>query len=182
MQTQITEQIRKGIGFGSKIVSAINLQKATGFAWLAAAAGVLIEVVYYKFVCVHCAAEGTIGLITLYFGFPIGAIGFVIILQRKVGWVPALLGMVGLTGILYFMGVYPDGADGWIGALFVGMAHLFLPLPGRLAAVLWIIVGILGFPEFRANSWGWINAFSVFGMATAYSGAYLFWGLKMNGP
>ncbi len=181
MMEQTTEQAAKGTGFGRKMVATLNVGNVTGVAWLAAAVGVLIEVVYHEFVCVVCAGEATIGLIPLYLGFPIGAIGFVILLRRKAGWIPAFLGAAGLVGVLYFMFSYPDGATGWIGALFVGMAHLFLPLPVRFAAVLWIVTGVLGFPEFGSPTWGWISAFSVFGAATAYSGAFAIWGSWGNG-
>ncbi len=75
-----------------------------------------------------------------------------LVFRRVVGWLPALLAAVGLAGILFFMFSYPYGAEGWIGAILIGIAHVFLPLSGRFASVLWVSVGILGFPEFGEPS------------------------------
>jgi hypothetical protein len=154
------------------------LHWVTGLAWLAAAGGVLIDVYYHEIYCVSCRGEGSIGLIPLYFGVPLGAIAFVLLLWRDVGRMPALLAALGAAGILYFMGTYPWGADGWIGAILIGVAHLFLPLSGRFAAILWTIAGALGFPEFGEPTWGLISAFTVFGAALALSGAFVLWGWR----
>ena len=173
MQKQIYDQTPGGKVNSGKGSGGSLLQKATGLAWLAAALGVAIEIFYHEFYCTSCRGDGTIGLIPLYIGFPIGAIGFVWILRRMVGWIPTLLAAIGLAGILYFMGSYPNGAEGWIGAVLVGIAHLYLPFPGRYASVLWIVAGVLGFPGFGAHSWGLISAFSIFGAATAASGIFM---------
>ena len=162
---------------GNKGQIGVVLRRITGWSLLAAAAGTF----YDAFMCDGCA-QGSIGLIPLYLGFPIGAVGLVLIFWRVVGWVPALLAASGLAGILFFMFSYPNGAEGWIGAILLGIAHLFLPLSGRLASVLWVAVGILGFPEFGARSWGPIAAFTVFGAATAASGAFVLLGLKSAAP
>jgi hypothetical protein len=158
-------------------VVGVALRRITGWALLAAAAGTLFD----AFACDGCA-DGSVGLIPLYLGFPIGSVGLVIIFRKVAGWVPALLAAVGLAGILFFMFSYPNGAEGWIGAILIGIAHLFLPLPGRFASVLWVAVGILGFPEFGEPSWGPISAFTVFGAATAASGAFVLWGLPSPDP
>ena len=153
------------------------LKVFTGCAWLIAAAGVFVELYYHEFYCTYCQGDGTIGLLPLYLGFPLGGIGFVLVLRRAAGWSPALLAAAGLVGIVYFMASYPAGAAGWLGGILVGMAHLFLSLPGRFIAVLWIGVAILGHPQFGQPAWGLINAFNVFGVATALSGAFILWGL-----
>jgi hypothetical protein len=158
-------------------VTGVLLRRITGWALLAAAAGIFFDAI----TCDGCA-EGSIGLIPLYIGFPIGAVGLVLVMRRVAGWVPAVLAAAGLAGILFFMFSYPNGAIGWIGGIFVGIAHLFLPLSGRLSSVLWVAVGILGFPEFGARSWGPIAAFTMFGAATAASGAFVLWGLRSEGP
>lgn len=152
----------------AKWVSNSILRNVTGWALLAAAAGTFYDEAF----CGGCS-EGSIGLIPLYLGFPIGAIGLIWIFRRSEGWLPALIVGTGLAGILYFMFAYPSGADGWIGGVLIGVGHLFLPLPGRFSAVLWVATAVLGFPEFRAASWGVIDAFTMFGAATAYSGAFI---------
>lgn len=152
------------------------LRMITGWALLAAAAGTIFD----AYACDGCST-GSIGLIPLYLGFPIGSVGLVIIFKKVAGWIPALLIALGLSGILYFMFAYPNGVEGWIGAIFIGIAHLFLPLSGRFASLFWVSVGILGFPDFPAfgvRSWGLINVFMLFGAATAVSGIFIVWGLK----
>jgi hypothetical protein len=155
---------------------SLLLRRITGWAWLAAAAGTF----YDAFACDGCAG-GSIGLIPLYVGFPIGAIGFVLFMWRAVGRVPAALTAAGLAGILFFMFSYPNGAEGWITAILIAIAHLFLPLAGRFATVLWVATAILGFPEFGAPQWGPITAFTMFGAATAASGAFVLWGVLPAG-
>ena len=88
---------------------------------------------------------------------------------------------IGLIGILYFMFAYSNGVYGWIGGFFLGIASLFLPLPYRFAALAWVAVSLLGLPEFSARTWGFINAFSMFGIGTAISGVYILWGSHGNG-
>lgn len=104
------------------------------------------------------------------------------VIRRALGWVPALLAASGLVGILFFMFTYPNGAEGWIGAILVGMACLFFPLTGRFIAVLWVATGLLGFPQFGQHSWGVISAYTLLGAATGSSGAYVLWGLKPATP
>jgi hypothetical protein len=180
VEEQMTQSILDRLEKGTKRDGELILRRVTGLAWLAAALGVLIELFYHEFFCVACNGDGSIGLIPLYLGFPIGAVGFVLVLRRTAGWIATLLAAAGLASILYFMFSYPNGAAGWIGAVFIGIAHLFLPLSGRFAAVLWTITGILGFPEFGEPKWGLISAFTVFGAATAISGAFVLWGLSPN--
>ena len=155
-----------------KLVSPI-LQRMTGWALLAASVGI-----FYDAYASSGGAQGSIGLIPLYLGFPIGSIGLVILIRQVAGWTPAILAAIGLAPFLYFMGSYPNGAEGWIGLVLFGFAHLFLPLTGRLASLLWIAAGILGFPEFGQGSWGLISAFTVFGAACAASGAFVLWGFR----
>jgi len=147
------------------------LRNVTGWAFLAAGMGVFWD----EIACGGCT-EGSPGLIPLYLGFPIGSIGLFLIFRKRLGWLPTLITGIGLAGILFFMFTYPNGADGWFGAVLIGVGHLFLPLSGRFAAVLWVAAGILGFPEFDAGSWGVIRAFTLFGAAAAYSGAFVLWG------
>jgi hypothetical protein len=155
-----------------RIVSP-RLQKITGWALLAASVGT-----FYDAYASSSGAQGSIGLIPLYLGFPIGSIGLVMVIRKIAGWLPALLAAAGLVGVFIFMGSYPNGAEGWIGLVLIGFALLFLPLPGRLASVLWIAAGILGFPKFGQGSWGLISAFTVFGAACAASGAFVLWGFR----
>lgn len=155
-----------------RIVSP-RLRKITGWALLAASVGT-----FYDAYASYGGAQGSIGLIPLYLGFPIGSIGLVILLRHVAGWTPAILAAIGLAPFLNFMGSYPNGAEGWIGLALFGFAHLFLPLTVRLASVLWIAAGILGFPEFGQGSWGLISAFTVFGAACAASGAFILWGFR----
>jgi hypothetical protein len=149
------------------------LRYITGWALLAAAAGTFFD----AYACDGCA-EGSIGLIPLYIGFPIGSVGLALVFRKVAGWVPTILAALGLWGILFFMFSYPSGAEGWVGAILLGMAHLYFPLTGRFAAVLWVATGMLGFPEFGSPSWGPIAAFTVFGAATAASGAFVLFGLR----
>lgn len=172
METNNSKRIQKTKEEGDKNVVGVVLQRITGWALLAAAIGT-----FYDSYASWGTAEGSIGLIPLYIGFPIGAIGLIIVTRKVAGWVPAVLMAIGLAGILYFMFAYPDGVNGWIGGILIGIAHLFFPLPGRFASVLWVVVGILGFPEFGARSWGIITPFTVFGLATAASGAFVLWGM-----
>lgn len=146
------------------------LRLVTGAALVAAAVGILID----EATCSGCP-EGSIGLIPLYVGFPIGAIGFILFLYRAAGWLPSAIGGMGLAGILYFMFSYPNGADGWIGGVLIGIAHLFLPLGGRFPSVQWVAVGILGFPAFGQHSWGVVSAFTLFGAATLTTGVFVLW-------
>jgi hypothetical protein len=74
------------------------------------------------------------------------------------------------------MGTYPDHPEGWIGLVLVGIAHLFIPFPGRFVAVLWVAAGILAFPEFRASPWGAVDGWNLFTAATALTGAYVLLG------
>ncbi len=157
----------------SKAVPGPWLRHITGWALVAAAIGTFWD----EIACGGCP-EGSFGLVPLYLGFPIGAFGLALVFRKTVGMIPAVITGLGLAGILVFMGAYPDGADGWIGGVLIGIGHLFLPLSGRFAAVLWVASGVLGFPEFGAGSWGVIRAFSLFGAATAYSGAFVLWGRK----
>jgi hypothetical protein len=149
------------------------LRNLTGWTLLAASVGIFFDAI----TCGGCA-QGSIGLIPLYIGFPIGSVGLVLITKKVAGWIPTLFAAFGVFGILLFMFSYPEGAEGWLGAIFIGIAHLFFPLSGRFASVLWVAVGILGFPEFGAASWGPVSAFTVFGAATAASGIFVLWGLK----
>lgn len=169
------EQIRTAAG--AEGVAGPVLRNITGWALLAAAAGTFFD----AFACDGCP-DGSIGLIPLYIGFPIGSVGLVLVFRKVAGWVPTILAALGLAGILFFMFSYPNGAVGWIGAILIGIAHLYLPLTGRFASVLWVATGILGFPEFGSPSWGPIAAFTVFGAATAASGAFVLWGLKSGDP
>lgn len=155
-----------------RIVSP-RLRKITGWALLAASAGTFFDA-YASL----DYPQGSIGLIPLYIGFPIGSIGLVILIRQVAGWTPAILAGIGLAPFFYFMGEYPNGAEGWIGLVLYGIAHLFLPLIGRFPAVLWIAAGLLGFPEFGQGSWGPISAFTVFGAAIAASGIFVLWGLR----
>lgn len=148
--------------------SSFWLRQITGWALIVAGIGVFVDTL----LCNGCT-EGTFGLISLYLGFFIGSISFVILLNKIVGWIPALFAALGVAGILYFMGSYPNGAEGWIGGILMGLAFLFLPLSGRFISVLWVSVGILGFPEFHARPWGMINAFTVFGVANAITGLFI---------
>jgi hypothetical protein len=149
------------------------LRYITGWALLAAAAGTFFD----AYTCDGCS-QGSIGLIPLYIGFPIGSVGLVLVFRKAAGWAPALLAAIGLAGILIFMFSYPNRAEGMIGAILVGIAHLFFPLYGRLASVLWVSAGILGFPAFNTASWGPIDGFTMFGAATAASGAFVLWGWR----
>ena len=159
-------------GGNQKLVSPI-LRRITGWALLASSLGTF----YDAYACSGCA-QGSIGLIPLYIGFPIGSIGLVILIRKVAGWRPAILAAIGLAGFFIFMFSYPNGVEGWIGLVLFGMAHLFLPLVGRFPSVLWIAAGLLGFPEFGQGSWGPISAFTVFGAATAASGVFVLWGLR----
>jgi hypothetical protein len=116
----------------------------------------------------------------LYIGFPVGSVGLVLVFNKAAGWVPALLAALGLAGILIFMFSYPNRAEGMIGAILVGIAHLFFPLTGRLASVLWVATSILSFPAFNTASWGPITGFTMFGAASAASGAFVLWGLRSS--
>lgn len=149
------------------------LRYITGWSLLAAAAGIF----YDAYVCDGCS-QGSIGLIPLYIGFPIGSVGLVLVFRKFVGWAPAVLAALGLAGILIFMFSYPNNAEGMIGAILVGIAHLFLPLSGRLVSVLWVAAGILGFPAFNTASWGPIDGFTMFGAATTASGVVVLWGWR----
>lgn len=152
------------------------LHLVTGAALVAAALGTFID----EYTC-HGCPEGSIGLFPLYLGFPIGAVGFVLFLRWAAGWVPSAIGAIGFVGILYFMFAYPSGANGWIGGVLIGIAHLFLPLGGRFPSVLWVIVGILGFPEFGQHSWGVVSAFTTFGAATLATGIFVLWPYLIGG-
>jgi hypothetical protein len=160
--------------FTSRRVGVLHL--VTGAALVAAALGTFID----AYTC-HGCTEGSIGLVPLYLGFPIGAVGFVLFLRRAAGWVPSVIGAIGLVGILYFMFAYPSGAKGWIGGVLIGIAHLFLPLGGRFPSVLWVVVGILGFPEFGQRSWGVVSAFTTFGAATLATGIFVLWPYLIGG-
>lgn len=155
-----------------RIVSP-RLRKITGWALLAASAGT-----FFDAYASSGGAQGSIGLIPLYLGFTIGSIGLVILIRQVAGWTPAILAAIGLAGFFIFMFSYPNGAEGWIGLVLFGIAHLFLPLVGRFPSVLWIAAGLLGFPGFGQGSWGPISAFTVFGAATAASGVFVLWGLR----
>lgn len=151
------------------------VRKITGWALLASAIGTIYDS--------YTGPEASIGLIPLYIGFPIGAIGLVLIYYKLFKWAPTLILSAGLYGILYFMFTYPDGVNGWIGALLIGAAHLFLPLPGRFASIFWIMVGVLGFPEFRAYPLElFLKPYYIFGIATGYTGVFILWGLKSEFP
>jgi hypothetical protein len=153
------------------------LRNITGWAFLAAAVGAFLEAVI-----VRPAGEGTIGLIPLYFGIPIGSVGLVLILRMNEGWMAAILAAAGFAGFIFFMVTYPDHPEGWIGLVLVGTAHLFIPFPGRLVAVLWIAAGILAFPEFYVRPWGMIDGWNLFTVAAAASGLFILWGKKSISP
>jgi hypothetical protein len=159
-----------------RIVSP-RLRKITGWALLAASAGT-----FFDAYASSRGAQGSIGLIPLYLGFPIGSIGFVILIRQVAGWTPAILAAIGLAPFFYFMGAYPNGAEGWIGLVLFGIAHLFLPLIERFPAVLWITAGLLGFPEFGQGSWGLLSAFTIFGAAIAASGIFILWDYEQKQP
>ena len=105
------------------------LRYITGWALLAAAAGTFFDV----FACDGCA-EGSIGLIPLYIGFPIGSVGLALVFRKVAGWVPTILAALGLGGILFFMFSYETswvdvsiwiksarfGGRGWIKTSAVG--------------------------------------------------------------
>lgn len=167
------DQIRNLTERGSGKLVSKRLRQITGWALLASAIGTF----YDSYACDGCA-QGSVGLIPLYIGFPIGAFGLVIVLRRVAGKLAAFLGTLGLAGILYFMFWYPTAGDGWIGGVFIALAHLFLPFSGRFAALSWMAVGVLGFPEFPHRSWGPVEVFQMFGLATALSAAFVLWGLK----
>jgi hypothetical protein len=150
------------------------LRLVTGWALVAAAAGTI----YDAYACDGCS-QGSIGLIPIYLGFPIASVGLVIIFKKVGGWIAATFAAVGLAGILYFMFAYPNGVNGWIGGILLGMAHLFLPLSGRFASVLWVAVGIFGFPYFgMMRALAPVPVFLLFGVATAATGLFVLLGLK----
>jgi hypothetical protein len=150
------------------------LRQVIGWALLAAAAGIFFD----EYACGGCT-QGSIGLIPLYLGFPIGSIGLVIIFKKVAGWISTAIAAVGVAGILYFMFAYPNGVNGWIGGISLGIAHLFLPLPGRFVSVLWVAVGIFGFPGFgMMRALAPIPVFVLFGIATAATGLFVLLGLK----
>jgi hypothetical protein len=153
--------------------TGVILRNITGWAFLAAAIGALLEVIL-----VPPSGGGTIGLIPLYFGIPIGAVGFVIILRKSEGWAAAVTAAVGFSGFIYFMGTYPDNPEGWIGLVLVGAAHLFIPMPGRIASILWVSAGILAFPHFHASDWGFISGWNLFIAAAAATGLIVLLGKK----
>lgn len=171
-QQELQMEQRITAGGNQKLVSPI-LRRITGWALLAASVGT-----FYDAYASSGGAQGSIGLIPLYLGFTIGSIGLVMVIRKIAGGLPALLAAAGLVGFFIFMFSYPNGAEGWIGLVLFGFAHLFLPLTGRPASVLWIAAGILGFPEFGQGSWGLISAFTVFGAACAASGAFVLWGFR----
>ena len=167
----LREKLASGTSPGS--VNRI-LRLITGWALLAAAAGTIFD----EYACGGCP-QGSIGLIPLYIGFPIGSVGLVIIFKKVGGWISATFAAVGLAGILYFMFAYPQGVNGWIGGIFLGIAHLFLPLSGRFVSVLWVAVGILGFPGFGVmRVLTPVPVFVLFGVATAATGLFVLLGLK----
>lgn len=160
-----------GIIDGGNHPSSVNrlLRLITGWALIAAAAGTIFD----EYACGGCP-QGSIGLIPLYLGFSIGSVGLVIIFKKVAGWMSAIFAAVGLAGILYFMFAYPDGVNGWVGGIFLGIAHLFLPLAGRFASVLWVGIGILGFPYFGMQiALAPIPVFTLFGIATAATGLFV---------
>ena len=174
--------LRDKFGFigGDTHTGSVNriLRLVTGWALIAAAAGTIFD----AYACDGCP-QGSIGLIPLYLGFPIGSVGLVIIFKKVAGWMSAALAAVGLAGILYFMFAYPDGVNGWMGGIFLGIAHLFLPIAGRFASVLWVAVGILGFPFFgMPRVLAPIPVFSLFGIATAATGLFVLLGLNSANP
>jgi len=177
MEHQVVNPEHKKTAAGDVGMAGPVLRGITGWALLATAAGTFFD----AFACDGCP-DGSIGLIPLYIGFPIGSVGLVLVFRKVAGWVPTILAALGLAGILFFMFSYPNGAEGWIGAFLIGIAHLYLPLSGRFASVLWVATGMLGFPEFGSPSWGPIAAFTVFGAATAASGAFVLWRLKSGDP
>ena len=79
------------------------LRNITGWALLAAVAGTFFDAL----ACDGCP-EGSIGLIPLYIGFPIGSVGLVLVFRKVAGWVPTILAALGLAGILFFMFSYPN--------------------------------------------------------------------------
>lgn len=165
-----------GIVAGGPHPGGVNriLRLITGWALIAAAAGTLFD----AYACDGCP-QGSVGLVPLYVGFPIGSVGLVIIFRKVAGWISAIFAAVGLAGILYFMFAYPEGVNGWIGGVFLGIAHLFLPLSGRFVSVLWVAVGILGFPGFgMMRVLAPIPVFVLFGVATAATGLFVLLGLK----
>jgi ABC-type multidrug transport system permease subunit len=149
------------------------LRNITGWAFIAAAIGAYLEAVLPQL-----PGGGTIGLIPLYLGFPIGSVGFVLILRKTEGWIAAVLAAVGFSGFAYFMGTYPDHPEGIIGLVLVGTAQIFIPLPGRLIAVLWIAAGIFNLREFHFRTWGVVDGWLVFTAATALTGIYVLLGQK----
>ena len=169
-----------GIIDGGTYPGSVNriLRLVTGWALIAAAAGTIFD----EYACGGCP-QGSIGLIPLYLGFSIGSVGLVIIFKKVAGWMSATFAAAGLAGILYLMFAYPDGVNGWIGGIFLGIAHLFLPLAGRFASVLWVAVGILGFPYVgMPRALAPIPVFSLFGIAIAATGLFVLLGLNSANP
>jgi hypothetical protein len=144
------------------------LKNIAGWAMIAAAVGILLEIVIP-----HPAGEGTIGLIPLYLGFPIGSLGLVPIIWKRDGWFPAIMAACGLAGILYFMVVYPLGIRGWAGGFFLSIGFLFLPMPYRFAALAWLAIPFLELPILNARNSGLFDGFVMFGIGTALSGMYM---------
>jgi hypothetical protein len=144
------------------------LKDIAGWAMIAAAIGILLEVVIPR-----PAGEGTIGLIPLYLGFPIGSLGLVPTIWKRDGWFPAIMTAVGLAGMLYFLFVYPLGVRGWAGGFFLAIGFLFLPMPYRFAALTWLAIPFLELPLLNARNSGFFDGFVMFGISTALSGIYM---------
>lgn len=179
-QIMINKQTMKWTVFGKL------LRHVCGWSLLASASGVFIEAV----LCGEGCTDGSFGLLPLYIGFLIGSVTFILIVKEAFGWLPATVATLGVAGTIatlgmvgayYATGTEPAGYEfAWIGAIFLGIAHLFFPLSGRLAAVFWIMTGTLGMPEFYARPWGIVGSFTLFGVATAWTGLFILFGLPRS--
>lgn len=149
-----------------------GLRRLTGSASAITAAGV-----FWDAWASRDTGAGSPGLILLYLGFPVAAVGLVLTMRRISGVVPASLTALGAAGVLYFMANYPDGARGWSGAVLIGVAYLWLPMRHRFVAAPWIVIGLLGIPAFGQPEWGIIDAFTAFGAALATTSASV-WALS----
>ena len=170
---------------GRPVKTAVSdklLRYICGWSLIASSLGVFID----ESLCDGCT-EGSFGLVPLYLGFLIGSATFVPVLHRAVGWLPAsiaalgavgMIATLGLIGSYYATGSEPYGLEfAWIGAFLVGIAHLFLPISGRIASVFWVMIGTLGLPEVYLQPGGIASPFTLLGIATAFSGLFVLFGL-----
>lgn len=147
-----------------------RLQTIVAWALLATFLGVVLEVILPQE-----NSEGTIGLVPLYLGYPVGGLGFAWILYRRFGPLVGLNSLLGAVGILYFMGAYvtPNANQGFVGGFFHAISCLYLPMPYRLSSLAWLSAGIFGYPVIVALGSNLYNEFVMFGLAAGISGLYL---------